>query len=158
MTKTNDKKSLGWLYGLITLGYALSFSFGSTRIGRLDSWNSLFLAGMGLFSVGLIIRVSALLTLKQFFTYTVGALEHQKVIDIGLYKLIRHPGYLGQLLIFLGISLSISNWISILTMMIPVCLGYFNRMNVEEKFMRDQFGDEYSRYQQRTKRIIPFVY
>lgn len=158
MTKTNDKNSLGWLYGLITLGYALSFSFGATRIGRLDSWNPLFIAGMGLFVLGLIFRVSALLTLKQYFTYSVGAVEHQMIVEVGLYKIIRHPGYLAQWIIFLGISLSIANWISVLGMMIPVCIGYLNRINVEEKFMHDQFGEEYTRYQQRTKRIIPFVY
>lgn len=156
--RSDDKKSIWWLYGLITLGYALSFSFASTRIGRLNSWNSLFITGMILFVLGLILRIIALLTLKHFFTYSVGAVEDHKIVDVGIYKLIRHPGYLGQLIIFLGISISVSNWISVLVMMIPVSLGYLNRINVEEKFMRDQFGEIYTRYQQQTKRIIPFVY
>ncbi|MBL0024967.1 MAG: hypothetical protein IPO98_08105 [Saprospiraceae bacterium] len=41
---------------------------------------------------------------------------------------------MGQLIIFLGISISLSNWISILSMMITVLCGYIYRINTEEKF------------------------
>jgi protein-S-isoprenylcysteine O-methyltransferase Ste14 len=58
----------------------------------------------------------------------------------------------------LGISISISNWLSILLMMIPVTLGYLYRIKVEEKFMTDQLGEDYKHYQDRTKRIIPMLY
>ena len=44
------------------------------------------------------------MTLRQYFTYSVAKVEDHKLIETGLYKNIRHPGYLGQLLIFLGIS------------------------------------------------------
>ncbi len=80
------------------------------------------------------------------------------LVTTGLYKFIRHPGYLGQLIIFMGISISISNWLSILLMMIPVMLGYLYRIKVEEKFMTDQLGEDYKNYQDRTKRIIPMLY
>jgi protein-S-isoprenylcysteine O-methyltransferase Ste14 len=88
----------------------------------------------------------------------VAKVENHKIISTGLYKFIRHPGYLGQIIIFMGISISISNWLSILLMMIPVTLGYLYRIKVEEKFMTDQFGDAYKDYQDRTKRIIPLLY
>jgi protein-S-isoprenylcysteine O-methyltransferase Ste14 len=84
--------------------------------------------------------------------------ENHKIIETGLYKIIRHPGYLGQLIIFIGISTSISNWLSVLFMMIPVTLGYLYRISVEEKFMLEQMGEDYLKYQGRTKRMIPFVY
>jgi protein-S-isoprenylcysteine O-methyltransferase Ste14 len=51
-----------------------------------------------------------------------------------------------------------SNWISILAMMIPISLGYLYRIKVEEKFMHEQLGEDYSIYQEQTKRIIPLVY
>jgi protein-S-isoprenylcysteine O-methyltransferase Ste14 len=75
-----------------------------------------------------------------------------------LYKFIRHPGYLGQLIIFIGISTSISNWLSILVMLLPVTLGYLHRIKVEERFMLEQLGEEYLNYQDRTKRLIPMIY
>ena len=104
------------------------------------------------------IRIHSILTLKQYFTYSVAKVENHKIIETGLYKFIRHPGYLGQLLIFIGISTSMSNWLSILVMMIPITLAYLNRIKVEEKFMIDQLGEDYVKYQERTNRLIPLLY
>ena len=153
-----DKRSLWALYSLITVGYALSFSIGATRIGRIYYWNTFFAIGMALFVIGFIIRIHSLLTLKQYFTYSVAKVENHKIIETGLYKFIRHPGYLGQLIIFIGISTSISNWLSILFMMVPITLGYLYRIKVEERFMTEQLGEDYLNYQEKTKRLIPMIY
>lgn len=155
---SGDKGSLWLLYGLITAGYTLSFSIGATKMGRVYPWNTFFGIGMALVATGLAVRVHSILTLKQFFTYSVATVEDQKVIETGLYKFIRHPGYLGQLMIFLGISISISNWLSVLTMMVPVTLGYLCRIRVEERFMVKQLGEDYVNYQARTERLIPRIY
>lgn len=155
---SGDKSSLWWLYGLITVGYALSFSIGATKIGRIYYWNTFFAIGMVLIVLGLMIRIQSILTLKQYFTYSVAKVENHKIIETGLYKFIRHPGYLGQLIIFIGISISISNWLSILLMMIPIAIGYIYRIKVEESFMVEQMGKNYLNYQKRTKRLIPMIY
>ncbi len=157
-TTTNDKGSLWLLYGLITLGYALSFSIEATKIGRVYHWDTFFAIGMAWVVIGFTIRISSILTLNHYFTYSVAKVENHKIIETGLYKFIRHPGYLGQLIIFMGISISISNGLSILLMMTPVTLGYLYRIRVEEKFMTDQLGEDYQHYQDRTKRIIPMIY
>ncbi len=157
-TATSDKGSLWLLYGLITVGYALSFAIGATKTGRIYPWNTFFAIGMTLFAIGFMVRIYSILTLKQYFTYSVAKVENHKIIDTGLYSFIRHPGYLGQLIIFVGISISISNWLSIVLMMIPVTVGYLYRIKVEEKFMTDQFGEDYQKYQERTKKIIPMLY
>ena len=158
VSASRDKGSLWLLYGLITLGYALSFAIGATKIGRIYAWNTFFAIGMALFVIGLLIWVYSILTLKQYFTYSVATVENHKIITTGPYKFIRHPGYLGQLMIFLGISISISNWISFLFMMIPVSIGYLYRISIEEKFMSEQLGEDYQFYQERTKKIIPMLY
>ena len=158
VTTSSDKSSLWALYGLITLGYALSFSIGASKIGRIFYWNTFFVVGMALFVTGFIIRIHSMRTLKQYFTYSVAKVENHKIIETGLYKFIRHPGYIGQLIIFIGISTSISNWLSIPAMMIPVTLGYLYRIKVEEIFMLEQLGEDYLNYQKRTKRIIPMIY
>jgi protein-S-isoprenylcysteine O-methyltransferase Ste14 len=155
---SGDKSSLWWLYGLITVGYALSFSIGATKIGRINYWNTFFAIGMALVLGGFVIRIHSILTLNQYFTYSVARVANHKIIETGLYKFIRHPGYLGQLIIFFGISTSISNWLSVLVMMIPVTLGYLYRINVEESFMLENLGADYLNYQKRTKRIIPLIY
>ena len=158
VSTSGDKSSLWWLYGLITVGYALSFSIGATKIGRIYEWNTFFAIGMALAALGFVIRIHSIHTLNQYFTYSVAKVENHKIIETGLYKFIRHPGYLGQLMIFLGISTSISNWLSILVMLIPVTLGYLYRIKVEERFMVEQLGEAYLNYQERTKRMLPMIY
>jgi len=158
VTASGDKGSLWLLYALITVGYALSFSIGATRTGRMNHWDAFFAVEVVLALTGLMIRVGSILTLGQYFTYSVAQAENHKLIETGLYKFIRHPGYLGQLMIFAGISISLSNWLAVLFMMIPVAIGYIYRIRVEEGFMVEQMGESYLNYQRRTKRIIPMIY
>jgi protein-S-isoprenylcysteine O-methyltransferase Ste14 len=158
ISKSGDKGSIWMLVVAISVGYWLSFIIASTKIGRIYHWNTLFIIGSVLVAFGLIIRVTSILKLKQQFTYTVTKIENHQLIDTGLYKYIRHPGYLGQLIIFFGIATSLSNWLSVLLMIIPVLVGYINRIRVEEKFMVEQLGQNYIEYQNRTKKLIPNVF
>ena len=158
ISKSGDKGSIWLLTISITIGYWLSFIIAATKTGRIYHWNTFFLFGSILAVIGLIIRVTSILQLKQQFTYTVTKIENHELVETGFYKIIRHPGYLGQLIIFLGISTCLSNWLSILLMLVPVLLGYLNRINVEEKFMAEQMGQIYLDYQKRTKRLIPAIY
>mgnify|MGYP001240548090 CR=1 FL=1 len=158
VTASNDKNSLRLLYGLITVGYFLSFTIGTTKLGRIYYWNTFFGVGMSLVVIGLMIRIHSILTLRQFFTYSVAKVENHEIIETGLYKFVRHPGYLGQLIIFMGISISISNWLSIFVMMLSVTLAYLYRIKVEERFMLEHLGEKYLNYQNRTKRLIPLVF
>lgn len=153
-----DRLSIWVLTIFITIGYLLSFSIGSTKIGRIYHWDTFFTIGTILVISGLIIRVKSILLLKQQFTYTVAEIENHELIETGLYKFIRHPGYLGQLIIFLGISASLSNWLSIVLMMIPTLIGYIYRIKTEEKFMIEHMGTKYTNYQKKTKRLIPMIY
>ena len=153
-----DKGSIWILMLLIGIGYFLAFSFGTTKIGRIYHWDALFLTGATTVIIGLTIRIISILTLKQHFTYTVTELENHELIETGLYKNIRHPGYLGQLLIFTGTAISLSNWLSVVFMMIPVLIAYINRISVEESFMIKQIGQKYIDYQKRTKKLIPAIY
>jgi len=158
ITYSGDKGSLWVLYTLITIGYFLSFSIGATKTGRIYSWDTFFVIGVTLITIGLITRIQSMLTLKQYFTYSVAKIDDHQLIETGPYKIIRHPGYLGQLIIFIGISISLSNWLSILAMTIPIAIGYGYRIKVEERFMLEQLGKIYLDYQKRTKRIIPMIY
>jgi len=158
ISERGDKGSIWLLVVSISLGYWLSFIAASTRTGRIYHWNTFFVIGSLLVFTGLIIRVISILKLRQQFTYRVTKIEDHQLIETGIYKTIRHPGYLGQLIIFSGTAVCLSNWLSILLMLIPVLFGYLNRINVEERFMAEQLGQKYLDYRKRTKRLIPFVY
>jgi protein-S-isoprenylcysteine O-methyltransferase Ste14 len=156
--KSNDKGSIWVLILAIFIGYALSFRIGAMTLGRIPYWDAFFGVGVVLVIIGLYIRINSILALRQHFTYTVTKIENHQLIETGWYKNIRHPGYLGQLIIFLGISTSMSNWLAVLGMMFPVTVGFLYRISVEEKFMQEAMGEKYLDYKKKSKRLIPYIY
>lgn len=158
IVSVRDKGSLWLIVISITAGYLLSFSIAASKIGRIYYWDIFFAIGLFIIAIGLIIRIVSIRQLNQYFTYSVSKVENHILIEKGFYKFIRHPGYLGQLLIFTGISISLSNWLSIIIMLVSTLAGYMNRIRVEEKFMIEQMGYKYSDYQKRTKKLIPKIY
>lgn len=158
IVSVRDKGSLWFIIVSITVGYLFSFSIAATKIGRIYYWDIFFTLGLLIIAIGLIIRIISIKQLGQYFTYSVSEVENHMLMETGLYKIIRHPSYLGQLIIFTGISISLSNWLSVIIMLLFTLAGYMNRIRVEEKFMTEQMGDKYSNYQKRTYKLIPKIY
>ncbi|RPI86970.1 MAG: isoprenylcysteine carboxylmethyltransferase family protein [Chloroflexi bacterium] len=80
--------------------------------------------------------------------------EH-RLVKNGPYRYIRHPAYLGYLLMALGIAISYSSLISIGAVLVLLLPGLAYRMRVEEKLLAHEFGDEYQVYAQKTQHLIP---
>jgi len=114
--------------------------------------------GLLLILSGMIIRIIAIRTLGKFFTVDLGIDNDHRLINKGLYKYIRHPSYTGSLLSFLGLGLSLNNWISLLVIFVPVLVAFIYRINIEEKLLLAQIGPEYSDYKKQTKRLFPLIY
>jgi protein-S-isoprenylcysteine O-methyltransferase Ste14 len=68
-------------------------------------------AGLLLLAAGLAIRWAAILNLGRAFSANVAIREGQRVRTTGLYRYVRHPSYLGLVLIFLAIGIHSRNWI-----------------------------------------------
>lgn len=78
------------------------------------------------------------------------------LVTSGVYRYIRHPQYAGLLLLSLGMLL---NWATLPTLILyPVMVFMYVRLaKREERDMLAEFGEEYRRYMERTKRFLPFV-
>ena len=158
VTTSSDKGSIWFLLSCIALGYVSTFVIGASTLGRIYHWDLFFAIGALMVVTGSFIRVNAIMTLKHHFTYTVTNVENHELIETGLYKYLRHPGYLGQVLIFTGIATGLSNWLSISVMFILVMIGFSYRIKVEEKFLVAEMGEKYMNYQKRTKRLFLGIY
>lgn len=155
----SDRGSLILLYVCITLGYTIAIPFSFSPYGRLTWGQPMWpILGAVLIVTGLWIRFSAMRTLAAFFTYAVEIQAQHRLVETGLYRLIRHPGYLGQLLVFLGIGLALANWISLLGLLLPIGLAFGGRINVEEQALQQQFAGAYEAYRRRSWRLIPWLY
>jgi protein-S-isoprenylcysteine O-methyltransferase Ste14 len=114
--------------------------------------------GLGLFLAGFSLRRVAKRTLGKSYSYVLETLQKDKaLVTHGIYKIIRHPIYLGSILYTLGTPLffsSVYGFVMILGF-IP-CILY--RIGIEEKILVQEFGNRYLEYQKYTKKLIPYVY
>jgi len=81
----------------------------------------------------------------------------QTVVDQGIYARIRHPQYLGLMLIATGM---VCGWATLTNIiMLPIVCVMYHRLAVkEENMLIEEFGDAYVAYMKKTKRYIPFIY
>jgi protein-S-isoprenylcysteine O-methyltransferase Ste14 len=111
-----------------------------------------------LFATALVIRWTAIFTLGKSFSANVAIRESQTVYKMGLYRIVRHPSYLGLLLIFLAIGLHSRNWICLAVAFLPTTAAMLYRIHVEEIALREAFGEEYAAYSKVTKRLVPGIF
>jgi protein-S-isoprenylcysteine O-methyltransferase len=154
-----DRGSLVALYASITVGYSLAFAASFSPFGGLPGGQpSWLVVGMACIAGGLWIRHRAMATLAAYFTYQVEIQADHRLIETGPYRRIRHPGYLGQLLVLLGVGVALANWLSIVGLMVPVLAAFLWRIRVEEDALRTEFAGQFERYAARTRRLIPGLY
>ena len=79
-----------------------------------------------------------------------------KLVTTGLYRYIRHPQYLGFLLITLGMNVQ---WLTIIMLALwPVLVILYNKLSkTEEKEAEERFGEEYLKYKRRVPGFIPRI-
>ncbi len=70
----------------------------------------------------------------------------------------RHPSYLGLLMVFLAIGIHSRNWVGFVVAIVPPTAALIYRIQVEEKTLKEAFGEEYVEYSKVTKRLVPGVY
>ena len=124
---------------------------------RVES-NALFDLGIIMVICGFVIRIIATLTLKEFYTRTLKVTTTHKLIQHGIYSIIRHPGYLGVMTLLIGSGLLAGNLISLTLIIIIVPFSFIKRLLTEEKMLTENFGDDYKKYMQRTYRLIPLLF
>jgi protein-S-isoprenylcysteine O-methyltransferase Ste14 len=115
-------------------------------------------ASVTVLAAGLAIRWTAIITLGKSFSANVAVHESQKVHRTGLYRVVRHPSYLGLLLILVAIGLHSRNWMSFAVVLLPTTAALLYRIHVEEAALNQALGDEYAAYSRVTKRLVPGVF
>jgi protein-S-isoprenylcysteine O-methyltransferase Ste14 len=107
-------------------------------------------------AAGLLFAVWARRHLGRNWSGTVTLKLDHELIVTGPYALVRHPIYTGLLLGFSGSALAVGEWRGLVAVLI-VILGLWRKLRVEERGMRQLFGDAYRRYESRVSALIPYV-
>ena len=116
-----------------------------------------FLA-LAIMMIGIGFRVWAATALGRYYTRTLLTTVEQRVVKVGPYTRIRHPGYLGDILLWSGFGVLSSNLIIVFLFPVMFVAVYLYRIIVEERMLVQELGDEYIHYRKGTSKLIPFVY
>ena len=109
-----------------------------------------------LFPLGVLIAIVAAIQLKRNLTPLPMPVEHGELIQTGLYAYVRHPIYLGVILMALAWFLHTQ---AVLTLVefIAVMI-FFEVKSRQEEYWMVQVYPEYAGYQRRTAKLVPRVY
>ena len=151
----NEQNEVILLSGLMFLAAfllaGLNFRF---RWITLPDWVSYAAAALFLIAYALYAEV---LRENAYLSRTVEVQENQKVIDTGLYGIVRHPMYMSTLLLFLSMPVVLGSVISfgIILLYIPI----INKRIRNEEEVLEEGLDGYRDYEKRIRyRVIPFVW
>jgi protein-S-isoprenylcysteine O-methyltransferase len=137
--------------------WLLSIGLSFTHYGAVH-WPAAQISGLGLMLAGIAIRSTAIHRLGRFHTPDVAIRVDHRLLETGLYSIVRHPSYSGALVAFLGFGLALDNVLSLaLIIVVTPCL-YLYRIREEDAVLLAAFGDRYRDYCARTKRLVPCVY
>lgn len=109
----------------------------------------LFLAAYGLYAE--VMRENA------YLSRTIKVEEGQKVVDTGLYGIVRHPMYFATLLLFLAMPLVLGSWYALIPMAFYPAIIIVRLLDEEKLLTRELPG--YEEYKQKVKyHLIPFIW
>ncbi len=114
-------------------------------------------SGMILILVGVTLRVHARITLGRYFLHGIRTVEGHELIRKGMYRYVRHPGYLGAMLIYVGTPLLFRSVYG-LVLMIPLIPLILYRIHIEEAMLIETFGEQYKDYMNHSKKVLPYLY
>ncbi|MBO5246397.1 MAG: isoprenylcysteine carboxylmethyltransferase family protein [Eubacterium sp.] len=156
-TKETEKTQMGvvalsaimFIAAFIVAG--LDFRFRWTKV---PTWLVIAASLVMLAAYGLYLEV---MRENAYLSRTVEIQTNQKVVDTGLYGVIRHPMYTATILLFFSMALVLGSWISFVIMMIYPLILLF-RIGNEEKVL-EQGLEGYTAYKKKVKyRLIPYIW
>ena len=119
-----------------------------------DPWR----AGIGLifFALGLGFAIWARMHLGRNWGGPMTQKDEPELVTSGPYHLVRHPIYSGIMVAGVGTALALS-WVG-LTAVVLVGVYFLYSATIEERYMTEQFPDNYPAYKRSTKMLVPFIF
>jgi len=114
----------------------------------------LLLVEVACVAAGLGVAVWARRHLGRNWSGTVTAKDDHELIRSGPYRAVRHPIYTGILLALIGMAIGTGTWTSAVAVVLAA-VAFLRKLRIEERFMIDQFGDEYERYRREVPALVP---
>ena len=144
------------LFSTVGVGFLLPFLAGRGW-GLIQFSEKIRYLGVLIFLSGYLIRVLATRKLRKQFSFVLTIQENRQLITSGIYSVIRHPVYLGNMLGVLGMFLVFSTWYSLIFVIFYMLL-LGRQISQDEKHLMQNFGSVYEEYSTKSFRLIPHIY
>jgi len=118
----------------------------------------MFWIGFGLVLAGIIIRIIGVFSLRKEYSFFVIITENTKLVKDGIFHIFRNPAYLGSQIIMFGISLIYRCPLGVFMCVVDNAIVYGYRIAMEEAALERRFQNEYVSYEQKTYRLIPYIW
>ena len=155
-----EDRSNRWVIAVFSV-IGLLMAYLPAYTDRKDFWtldgDTIRWFGVVLFTVGGALRIYPVFVLGRRFSGLVAIQPGHALVTSGIYRVIRHPSYLGLIINSLGWALAFRSGVGLLltALIVPPLLA---RIRAEEALLRSQFGAEYDAYRSRTTRLLPGIY
>lgn len=117
-----------------------------------------FFAGTLCLALGLWLFHRSHADLGPNWSITLQVRENHRLVTQGVYSRVRHPMYTALLLYSAGQALVLPNYVVGPSYGVAMVLLVALRLGPEERMMLEEFGENYSAYMARTKRLVPGVW
>lgn len=152
--ETEQKKVVSLSLVFFIIGFIVSAFDFRFQLTYLPLWVVIFGSVLLLVSYGLYAEV---MRENTYLSRTVEVQENQKVIDTGLYGIVRHPMYFATTLLFLSFPLVLGSGIGFVIFLVQPFLLVKRIRNEEEVLEKGLEG--YTEYKKKVKyRLIPFIW
>ena len=140
---------LMFIAGFVVAGLDYRFGWSDMPTWVVVTASVLFLAAYALYAE--VMRENA------YLSRTIKVEEGQKVVDTGLYSVVRHPMYMATILLFLMMPIVLGSWYALIAFAFYPAVIVVRLKDEEELLTKELPG--YAEYKQKVKyRIIPFVW
>jgi protein-S-isoprenylcysteine O-methyltransferase Ste14 len=126
----------------------------------LPYWDNIIVSYLGFviyLSAGILVII-ARVQLGKFGSGELITEEDHKLYTEGVYKYLRNPMYSGALIAVIGFGLVFRTILTLLIISILYFILFKMRIDEEERLLYEVFGEEFTNYKKKSKRIIPFIY
>jgi protein-S-isoprenylcysteine O-methyltransferase Ste14 len=144
-----------WIVGIVMLGnghwqpWPLPAHFVPIR-------TPILILGTFLTAAGTAFAIWARVALGANWSGEVTVKENHDLVTTGPYGLTRHPIYTGILLAFVGTAIVVGQYRAILCLVL-LAASFWYKLGIEERLMRETFGQAYDAYALRVKALVPFI-